>query len=92
MKGLNPSKAAGNNNLYGKFLKDSADILARPISQLYNLSVKLNLFPRSCKMAKVKPLFKKGSKTDLKKYCPISLFPILSKLLEGLFMTKHKSF
>ena len=82
LKGLNPSKAAGIVNLSRKFLKDDAYILARPISQLYNLSIKLNLFPRSCKIAKVKPLFKKGSKTDPKNYRPISLIPILSKAIE----------
>ena len=57
LKGLNPSKAAGIDNFLGKFLKDDNDILARPISQLCNLSVKFNLFPRSCKISKVKPLF-----------------------------------
>ena len=59
LKGLNPSKAAGIDNLSGKFLKDGAHVLARPISQLCNLSIKLNSFPRSCKIAKVKPLFLK---------------------------------
>ena len=44
-----------SDNLFGKFLKDDADILARPISQLCNLSIKLSLFPRSCKIAKFKP-------------------------------------
>ena len=58
LKGLNPSKAASIDNLSGKFLKDGAHLLARPISQLCNLSIKLNSFPRSCKIAKVKPLFK----------------------------------
>ena len=82
LKGLNSSKAAGIVNLSRKFLKDDTYILARPISQLYNLSIKLNLFPRSCKIAKVKPLFKKGSKTDPKNYRPISLIPILSKAIE----------
>ena len=53
LKDLNPSKAAGIDNLSAKFLKDDADILARPISQLCNLSIKLGLFPRSCKIAKV---------------------------------------
>ena len=56
LKGLNPSKAAGIDNLSGKFLKDGAHVLARPISQLCNLSIKLNSLPRSCKIAKVKPL------------------------------------
>ena len=76
LEGLNPSKAAGIDNLSGKFLKDGAHVLARPISQLCNLSIKLNSFPRSCKIAKVKPLFKKGSKTNPQNYCPISLLLI----------------
>ena len=37
VEGLNPSKVAGIDNLSDKFLKDGADILARLISQLYNL-------------------------------------------------------
>ena len=64
LKSLNPSKAAAVGNLSCKFLKESAYIVARPISQFCNLSMKLNSFPRSCKIAEVKPLFKKGSKTD----------------------------
>ena len=64
LKGFNPSKAAGIDNLSDKFLKDATDISGRPISELHNLSIKLNSFPRSFKITKVKLLFKKGSKTD----------------------------
>ena len=92
LKGLNPSKAAGIDNLSGKFLKDGAHVLARPISQLWNLSIKLNSFPRSCKIAKVKPFLKKGSKTDPQNYRPISLISCYQKLLKGLFMIILKSF
>ena len=49
-------------------------------------SIKLNSFPRSCKIAKVKLLFKKASKTDP----PFHHSPFYYKLLKGLFMTKHK--
>ena len=97
LKGLNPSKTAGIDNLSGKFLKDSAHVLARPISQLCNLSIKLNSFPRSYKIAKVKPLFKTGSKTDPQNYRPISLLPLLSKTIERIvhdqteeFLSKNK--
>ena len=97
LKGLNPSKAAGIDNLSGRFLKDGADILARLISQLFNLSIKLSSFPRSCKIAKVKPRFKKGCKTDPQNYRPISLLPILSKITERIihyqtqeFLSKNK--
>ena len=71
LKDLNPSKAIGIDNLSRKFLKDGSDILARPISQLCNLSIKFGLFPRTFKIAKVKPLFKKDSKTDPQNYHPI---------------------
>ena len=40
------------------------------------------MFPSECKIAKLKPLFKKGSKTDPKNYRPISLLPLVSKLIE----------
>ena len=84
LKDLNPSKAAGIDNLSHKFLKDGTDILARLISQLCYLSIKLDSFPRSCKIAKVKELFKKGSKTGPQNYHPISLLPILSKIIERI--------
>ena len=97
LKDLNPSKGAGIDNLSGKFLKDGAHVLARPISQLCNLSIKLNSITRSCKIAKVKPLFKKGSKTNPQNYCPISLLPLLSKIIERIvhdqteeFLSKNK--
>ena len=85
---LNPPKAAGID----KFLKDGADILARPISQLCNLSIKLGSFPRSCKIAKLKPLFKKGSKSDPQNYCPISLLSILSKIIERIIHDQTQEF
>ena len=59
LESLNPSKAAGINNLSGKFLKDDTDIFTRLISQLCNLPIKLNLFPRSCKIVEIKLFFKK---------------------------------
>ena len=55
---VNPDKAAGIDNLSGKFLKDGSSILARPISKICNLSIKYSLFPTDCEIAKLKPLFK----------------------------------
>ena len=40
LRELNPSRAAGIDNLSGKFPKDNTDILARTISQLCNLCQK----------------------------------------------------
>ena len=84
LKDMNIGKAAGIDNLSGKFLKEGTNILAKPISELCNLSIKYSLFPTDCQIAKLKPLFKKGSTTLPKNYCPISLHTLISKI-----MTNH---
>ena len=68
--------------LSGRFLKDGSKVLATPITQICNLSIKLSTVPDECKIAKLKPLYKKGRKTDPKNYRPISLLPVISKILE----------
>ena len=46
--------------------------------------MKYSIFPTDCKIAKLKPLFKKGSKTAPKNYRPISLLPLILKIIEKL--------
>ena len=79
---LDVSKASGIDEIPSRILKDGAEILAKPISDIINLSIKLSTFPDKCKIAKLIPLFKKGSKTYPKNYRLISLLPLLSKLIE----------
>ena len=71
LKQLNPAKSAGIDNLTGKFLKEGAPVLASLIIDLVNLSISLSLFPDDCKIAKLKPLYKKEAKTKPKNYRPI---------------------
>ena len=92
LQNLDENKAAGLDNLSGKFLKDGATVLVKPISQIFKLSVKYSLFPSDCKIAKLKPLFKKGSKIDPKNYRPISLLPLVSKVIEKVIHDKTRSF
>ena len=82
LEACNINKAAGIDDVSGRFLKDGVDVLAIPITQICNLSIKLSHFPKDCKLAKLKPLYKKGTKTDTKNFRPISLLPIVSKIFE----------
>ena len=82
MKDLNTFKAAGIDQFPAKFLKEAADVLAYPLAKIINLSVKLSVLPEERKIAKLKPLFKKGSKTEPKSYRPLSLLPVVSKIIE----------
>ena len=88
LKNVEVTKAAGIDQISGKFLKDGAQILAKPISELCNLSMTLGSFPDACKIARVKPLFKKGSKTDPSNYRPISLLTLLSKVFERVVLNQ----
>ena len=63
-KELKTNKATGIDNLLGHFLKDRSKVLATPIAQICNLSIKLSTVPEECKIAKLKPLYKKGKKTN----------------------------
>ena len=92
LKDLDENKGAGLDNLSGKFLKDGATDLAKPISHICNLSIKFSIFPSDCKIAKLKPLFKKGSKTAPKNYCPISLLSLVSKIIEKVIHGQTQSF
>ena len=76
------TKAPGLAKISSKFLKDGAEVLALPLCNLVNLSTKQSLFLDQCKIAKLKPLFKEGSKSDPKNYRPISLLPVVFKIIE----------
>ena len=82
LKELKTNKATGIDNLSSRFLKDGSKVLATPIAQICNLSIKLSTVPVECKIAELKPLYKKGKKTDPKNYRPISLVPVIATILE----------
>ena len=82
MKDIDYSKAAGIGRPPGRFLKVGANVLAKPVIDIYNLSISLNKFSSAFKLAKIKPIFKKGRKVNVLNYRPISLIPIISKAIE----------
>ena len=92
LKELKTNKAAGIDNLPGRFLKDGSEVLATPIAQICNLSIKLSTAPDVYKIAKLKSLYKKGKKTDPRNYRPISLLPVISKILEKVIHDQTMEF
>ena len=82
LKITNVSKVAGLDNLSGQFFKDGAEVLAKPITDLCNFSITSGKFPDSCKIAKLKPIYKKSSLTEASNYKPISLLPLIPKVIK----------
>ena len=52
------------------------------VSHIVNLSITQSEFPTIWKLAKVVPLLKKCDPLTAKKYRPVALLPIFSKILE----------
>ena len=67
LQDLDENKVASLDNLSSKFLKNGATVLAKPILQICNLSIKYSIFPSDCKILKLKPLFTKRSEKSPQK-------------------------
>ena len=52
--------------------------------------MKSSKFPLDCKITKLKSLYKKASKTDPKKFCPVSRLALFSKVIEKVIHHQTK--
>ena len=87
LKMMNANKAAGPDGIHGKVLKNCARSLAYPLSILFNLSFVTGCIPRDWKLASVVPVFKKGDKSSVENYRPISLTSLVMKVFERCIKT-----
>ena len=69
-------------------MKTSAETVAPTLLEIINLSLINGQFPESLKLAKIKPIHKGGTKSDPSNYRPISVLPVISKIVEK-HVTKH---
>ena len=76
------NKSCNVDDISVYIIKQNALLFARPLSFLFNQSVNTGTFPERLKHARITPIYKKGSKSDLNNYRPISNLNILSKIFE----------
>ena len=73
-------------------LKISALAIVPYLQKLINQTFTQSEFPDCLKIAKVIPLFKSGSETDVDNYGSISLLPVLNKILENIMYNRLTKF
>jgi hypothetical protein len=84
----NPNKAPGPDKIHPRLLRELNKELAVPLTTLFSLSIKEGTVPSLWKQAQITPIFKKGSKKDPGNYRPVSLTPIICKVMERLVKDK----
>ena len=72
------------NDFSIEVLKDNIVTLAHPIIFLFNKSIREGKFPNYLKKALVVPIYKRGPKSDVNNYRPISLLNVFSKIFEKI--------
>ena len=82
----------GTDQIPNSILKECIEHIANPISYLVNYSFETGVFPDALKEALVKPVHKKGPKTEVDNYRPISILNSISKIFEKCFNNRLYSF
>lgn len=86
---LNNSSAKDIYKLDAAFLKKHSHILVNPLTHVINTSIRTSQFPDIWKKALVKPIYKSGSTDEVANYRPISLLPVMSKVLDKIIQLKQ---
>ena len=89
LRNIKPDSSMGPDSIPAYFLKTWAPFLACNITILFNSSLAIGAFPTAWKKANVVAIYKKkGLKTAAENYRPISILPILARLLERAVATQ----
>ena len=81
---LNEKKLVGIENIPIKFIKISAEYISLPLANIFNKCMRLGIFLKLLKIAKITPLHKNGSTRRATNYRPISVLSPFSKIFEKI--------
>jgi hypothetical protein len=86
IQSLKSTGTSGYNGISSKILKQCASTIIKPLTYICNLSLATGTFPERCKLAIVRPIYKKGTHSEMNNYRPVSLLPTISKVLENIVL------
>ena len=77
------NKATGVHDIPSRVLKDSVDVIAPFLTEIFNCSLLSKMFPDDLKTGKVAPVFKSGDCDNLNNYRPITVLPTIARVFEN---------
>jgi hypothetical protein len=85
---LQDKKTPDLNNVSMHLVKKVINFVRAPLLHIFSRSLSTGIIPDKMKIAKVVPIFKSGSHTDINNYRPISLLCTFSKILEKIVASR----
>ncbi|KFM04688.1 hypothetical protein AS27_06807, partial [Aptenodytes forsteri] len=93
LRHLDAQKSMGPDGIHPRVLRELAEVLAKPLSIIYQQSWLTVKVPDDWRLANVMPIYKKGRKEDTGNYRPVSLTSVLGKIMERFILralTRHE--
>jgi len=81
---LNVNKSPGPDCIHPRILKELKHVICGGIKDIFDTSYNQGEVPEDWKMSSVSVIFKKGKKSSVENYRPISLTCIMCKIMESL--------
>jgi hypothetical protein len=88
IKKFQPKSSCDAQGVSTKMIKFIGEVIAIPLSHIFNISLSTGVFPSKLKQCRVTPIFKAGSHLECDNYRPISLLSSISKVLEKIVAEK----
>lgn len=92
IRNLDTKKAPGVDNIRCIDIKSICDKMSGAIVKLINSSVKQGKYPEVLKTGIVRPIHKKGSFADYGNYRPITILPVIDKIVEKYVCNQIQDF
>ena len=89
---INKLKNSATSDYNVKVIKQVNTTISTILYGVINSSLAAGTFPDTLKIAKVIPIYKSGSRTDISNYRPISLLSLFSKVYEKIMYSRLVSF
>ncbi|KGL84127.1 RNA-directed DNA polymerase from mobile element jockey, partial [Tinamus guttatus] len=86
LRKVDTHRSMGPDGMHSRVLRELAEVIAKPLSIIFERSWRTGVVPEDWKKANVTPVFKKGKKEDPGNYRPVSLTSVPGKVMERLIL------